>query len=360
MPVRTRKKRSSRFNIFSVGRAAVMFSRGCSRAQVVEHYFMRYGKEWKIASITEMERFLFGKGKTGVKPRFEFLFEGKSPEAIRVSYGSCLTKLAANKSRAKNSAVELWKNPNYAAAVSNGMRAKWKDPGFASAVSSGISRVMESAWRLPEYRKKMTDTLVVLWADPKYRKRQSRLSTAGLKKKLRDPKFASEFSEVGRKNATEQWKDSEYRKKMTDTLIALWADWQWRQEQCQRISDGKRGVRHSRRKSKEVIRSGHKDKGFTPAYDFGGEVWTPIVKEAPDGALIHEELSRKVNTALTLLPNMQRQLLEMLVFHGKTLEEVCLTMGLSEAEAGEHLLAAKTSLVGSLEEYREYSAAAGA
>jgi hypothetical protein len=47
-----------RFNRVSVGRAAVLFGRGMTRAQVLNHYFTKYARIWGITDQTEMYHYL--------------------------------------------------------------------------------------------------------------------------------------------------------------------------------------------------------------------------------------------------------------------------------------------------------------
>jgi RNA polymerase sigma factor (sigma-70 family) len=69
----------------SVSRAAALARKGATRKEMVDHYFQRYGRKWKIESRAEMEQLLFThkKGRVAIPGLW---FQGKDKKTINRIY----------------------------------------------------------------------------------------------------------------------------------------------------------------------------------------------------------------------------------------------------------------------------------
>ena len=97
-------KKPPRWNQFSLGQAAILFSRGASPHGVASHFFKRYGGRWRdkkgkpMQSQADMFVYLFGSPPQW-KPDLIALFNGKSRGEIQARYREWLTRHSSSRAR---------------------------------------------------------------------------------------------------------------------------------------------------------------------------------------------------------------------------------------------------------------------
>ncbi|MDP2666896.1 MAG: hypothetical protein Q8P05_05360 [Candidatus Diapherotrites archaeon] len=138
-----------RFNKFSVGRAAVLYKRGMSRALVLEHFFRTYAKSWGIRDYFEMYQYLFEKGP-GRRPNLAKMFEGKSEGQIRDAFFEWRQKNMKSSGRQSERMRKLHQDPEFQkrhkAQASERMRKLWKDPEWRTRQTELIRVALQRHW----------------------------------------------------------------------------------------------------------------------------------------------------------------------------------------------------------------------
>lgn len=291
-------KRRPRFNVFSVGRAAVLFSRGFSRTQVAGYYHERYGEAWKMGSQAATAEFLF-KGR-GMRPNFANLFDGKPNQEVRGNFRLCMARLNAGRERS----ARFWSDPKrasfHAQKIASGLRRKWRDPKYAARVKKHIRKMNSN-------------------------------------------------SDVQRARSRKHWDNPQcvaaHSKRMSKQNKENWADPNWRSLQIWRLRRRKSAVGHS-------VISSLKDRGLEHTYGSAGCDLSVLFP--PEAVMEREEVVTKVRTALTLLPDVQRKLIKMLVFFGRTPIEASSATGLSIKQVEREFVAAQAVLANALADFDDY------
>lgn len=159
-------KSRNRFNRFSVGRTAVLYRRGKTRAHVLDHLFRTYGKKWGFNDPSEMYRFLFQKGR-GMRPNIVKLFEGKTPDEVKIAYHEWLQKMQQFSRTQSEKITRLNQNPDFREKVkANALKARAKlktlidtDPGFKkkqqASLAKATAKYVELLHTDPEFRNRI-------------------------------------------------------------------------------------------------------------------------------------------------------------------------------------------------------------
>ncbi len=203
MPARSRGSRKPRFNQFSVGRAAVLFRRGATREQVVQHYLKNYSEKWGIRSAAIMEKYLFEPSR-GMRPNFAKMYENRFPTEIEDSYRDYFMKKVRWDNAKRRAMANLKQDSGHLARRAEGIQKRESDPDFrrkrsehlASPAFKKIQREaarkeFERRWRDPdiraqmigENRKRSSDALKARWGNPEERRQMIKRSRKPRKKK---------------------------------------------------------------------------------------------------------------------------------------------------------------------------------
>jgi len=186
------RRKKPRFNLFSVGRAAVLFRRGAGRSEVVQHYLQKYGEKWGIHSAQAMEKYLFTPPR-GMRPNFSKMFENRYPTEIEDNFADYFKRKKRWTSSKRASTLLLMVNPAYRLNREAGVRKREENPDFI--------------------RKRLAHL-----SSPAFREAQRRAASDEMKRRWSDPVKRAQMTEKNRKQSSEalkaRWGIPEERAKM--------------------------------------------------------------------------------------------------------------------------------------------------
>ena len=288
-----RKKKPSRFNRFSVGRAAHLFTKGASKQQVTKYYLQKYGQKWNIKTPAEMEKFLFSKTRGG-RPKYGQMFEGQTPETIKQNFQQWLKKAKAHAERMR----KLHQDPKFKKAHAERMRKLWADPEFKKANAERSRKRMRKLNQDPEFKKANAERMRKLHQDPEFKKAHAERSRKQMRKLNQDPEFKKANAERMRK---------------------LWADPEWRKNQRKLILIGLEKYWGNIRSN---LLAELNARQLTTSYDMRTKERILATIKTPEKIVLKKEQQATVRKAIEDLPPTQRELIINRFFEEKTTKQI--------------------------------------
>ncbi len=239
-------KPTARFTKWSVGRAAVIYSRAAehagavptqeqaqaTRKEVARHLFEHYGKNWKSFKMPQgkrpfdspeaMEEFLYGR-RQGATARLGHMFESKDAEGIRDEYTYFLKRLTAeNKKRGDRSRTRFL-DPVKGAEIRAKIRAARNRPDIAERIRQGVSKAAQKRAQDPAYREQVGKRFKQFWTDPaneQTRERMKREQGARMRARWQDPAFREKHTA----RLLGILSDPAFKRRRSERMRALWRD----------------------------------------------------------------------------------------------------------------------------------------
>ncbi len=314
-----KKAKMPRFNKFSVGRAAILFKKETNRKKVVEYYFERYGKKWNIGSPTEMEKFLFSKTR-GIRPKFNTMFEGQKPEAIKQNFQKWIKKANTNAKRSSKRMKKLHQDPEYAKATAERMRKRYQDPEYAEATAERMRKLHQDPEFAKAHAKRASERMQKLNQDPEFAKARSER----MKELHQDPKFAKAHAEHMKERMKELWAKPEWRKKQTK-LISIGVNKYW-------------GIVRSNMLFKQNAQQ------QTTIWDPRTKKWILATTKTPEKIALKKEQRETIQKSIQNLPSIEREIVVSHFFEGKNTTQISKETGLQPAQIEQNINSALKKL----------------
>lgn len=146
--------------------------------------------------------------------------------------------------RMRQKTTENWQDPKFREKTISGLKRKWEEPEYrekmekilkSPEVRTRLSEALVKRWQNPEFKsymsKLMSDIITLKWTDPITRKVYEDAS----KKLWQDQDFRKRFKKI----MQNKWEnDKGYREKITDMMVARWADSNSREELLNSLREG--------------------------------------------------------------------------------------------------------------------------
>lgn len=101
------------------------------------------------------------------------------------------------------------------------------DETTRAKISKSVKKQMKKQWKDLEFRAKISESRKKQWKDPEYRAKKSE----SMKKVYQDPEYRAKMSESMKK----QWEDPEYRVKHNKSMKKVWQDPEYRAKQSENM-----------------------------------------------------------------------------------------------------------------------------
>lgn len=326
-------KRLSRYNPISMARAAILY-RGRNKQEpatprmVAEYFFKRYGSDWKINSVEEMES-QHTLPSRGARPNLAKLFDGKNREQIKTAYREWVAADRAKKERLSGSLKQLYRTPLGEKKRKNSARVMAELNRTPKMIAKATAQIR--ALNSDEESRRRNKEMSSRWWKAYYEKNPERRRAEGARLKIaRDnPTYRREHSERWSRIMRENWRNKSWSEATSAKIRKTMNDSAWRDKQ---------------REKKITERLLAKDRKAERYDDPRTKLLHPTTGETTADRVIQREKNEIVRKAVKSLTGKERRSIELLFYEGLQNDAAAKTMRLSEEKFMQILDLAKKKL----------------